>query len=233
MLSSIKDNVNSILTNIKNICSNKGRDYNDITVIAVTKTIDLSRIKEVIDLGIKNIGENKVQEIMDKYDDIKDISNIHLIGHLQSNKVKYIIDKVKLIHSVDSLSLMKEINKRAIKAGIIANVLIQVNVAEEASKFGIKIDEVDDFLSNASQFDNIIIKGLMTIAPYAENPEDVRPVFRTLKEKYDRISIENYQNIKMEYLSMGMTNDYHIALEEGSNMLRIGTGIFGNRVYNR
>lgn len=229
----ISDNVDNIMNQVKELCESKKQDYNNVTVIAVTKTIDTARIKEAIDSGITDIGENKVQEIMDKYEDLKDISNIHLIGHLQSNKVKYIIDKVKLIHSVDSLSLMKEINKRANKAGIDVNVLIQVNVADEDSKFGIKMEEVEDLVINASQFDNIRIKGLMTIAPFAENPEDVRLVFRALKEKYDELANKEYKNVEMKYLSMGMTNDYHVALEEGSNMIRVGTGIFGKRVYNR
>lgn len=229
----ISDNINNVMTQVKEICEKKGQDYNNVTVIAVTKTIDTARIKEAIDLGITDIGENKVQEIMDKYEDVKDIANIHLIGHLQSNKIKYIIDRVKLIHSVDSLSLMKEIDKRAAKADVIANILIQVNVAEEESKFGIKMDEVEDFMIIASQYNNIRIKGLMTIAPYAENPEDVRLIFRALKEKYDKLTSEKYKNVEMKYLSMGMTNDYHVALEEGSNMVRIGTGIFGKRIYNR
>lgn len=229
----ISDNINNVMTQVKEICEKKGQDYNNVTVIAVTKTIDTARIKEAIDSGITDIGENKVQEIMDKYEDVKDIANIHLIGHLQSNKIKYIIDRVKLIHSVDSLSLMKEIDKRAAKADVIANILIQVNVAEEESKFGIKMDEVEDFMIIASQYNNIRIKGLMTIAPYAENPEDVRLIFRALKEKYDKLTSEKYKNVEMKYLSMGMTNDYHVALEEGSNMVRIGTGIFGKRIYNR
>lgn len=229
----ISDNINNVMTQVKEICEKKGQDYNNVTVIAVTKTIDTARIKEAIDSGITDIGENKVQEIMDKYEDVKDIANIHLIGHLQSNKIKYIIDRVKLIHSVDSLSLMKEIDKRAAKADVIANILIQVNVAEEESKFGIKMDEVEDFMIIASQYNNIRIKGLMTIAPYAENPEDVRLIFRALKEKYDKLTSGKYKNVEMKYLSMGMTNDYHVALEEGSNMVRIGTGIFGKRIYNR
>ncbi len=229
----MNDNINDILTNIKNICAEKGRDYNDVILIAVTKTVDIPRIKEVIDLGINNIGENKVQEITEKYESIKDISKIHMIGHLQSNKVKYIIDKVELIHSVDSISLLKEINKRALKADLIANVLIQVNVADEESKFGIKIDEVDSFLKRIAQFNNVHVRGLMTIAPYAENPNEIRFVFRALKEKFDEIKSVDYKNVQMEHLSMGMTNDYRIALEEGANMLRIGTKIFGKRVYNR
>ncbi|MCK9217866.1 MAG: YggS family pyridoxal phosphate-dependent enzyme [Firmicutes bacterium] len=230
---SLEDNVNRIMGEIKDICLKKGRDYKKVTLIAVTKTLDIPRIKEAIDFGIKNIGENKVQELMDKYDDIKDIYDIHMIGHLQSNKVKYIIDKVKLIHSVDSLSLMKEINKRAKRAGVKANVLIQVNVADEASKFGIKLDEVKNFFDNATQYNNVVIKGLMTIAPHVEDPEDARPVFKALKLLYDELGEKNYENVRMQHLSMGMTNDYLVALEEGSNMLRIGTGIFGQRVYNK
>ncbi len=232
-MSIIKDNLDNVVLNIKRICKNINKEYEDVTLIAVTKTIDTPRIKEVIDLGVKNIGENKVQEILDKYEELKDISNIHLIGHLQSNKVKYIIDKVKLIHSVDSISLMQEINKRAIQSEIIAKVLIQVNVAGEDTKFGIGADEVEDFLSKAESFKNIEIRGLMTMAPYYENPENARPVFRALKEIFDNISLVSYRNTKAEYLSMGMTNDYHIALEEGANMIRIGTGLFGDRVYNR
>ena len=232
-MGTINDNINNITAIIKRICDTKGIDYKNITIVAVTKTIDTNMIKEAINLGITDIGENKAQEIISKYEDIKDIANIHLIGHLQSNKVKSIIDKVKLIHSVDSLSLMKEINKRAIKAEVIANILIQVNVAEEDTKFGIAMDEIESFLVNASSFDNIRVKGLMTIAPFAEKPEDVRYVFKALKEKYDELSIKKLKNVEMKYLSMGMTNDFQIALEEGSNMIRVGTAIFGKRVYNR
>ena len=232
-MKSLEDNVNRILGEIKDICEKKRRDYKEVTLIAVTKTLDVPRIKEAADFGIKDIGENKVQELMDKYDDIKDIYNIHMIGHLQSNKVKYIIDKVKLIHSVDSFSLIKEIDRRAKRAGVKADVLVQVNVAEEASKFGIKLDDAEKFFDKVPQYSNVVVKGLMTIAPHVDNPEDVRPVFRSLKLLYDKLSTKNYKNIEMKYLSMGMTNDYLVALEEGSNMLRIGTGIFGQRVYNK
>ena len=232
-MNSLKDNVNNILNEIKDICESKGRNFDEVTLIAVTKTLETQKIKDAVSLGLKDIGENKVQEIMDKYEDIKDISDIHMIGHLQSNKVKYIIDKVKLIHSVDSISLMKEINKRGRRAKVIANVLIQINISGEATKYGIKLEEIDDFLKKSEKYDNVRIKGLMTMAPHVDNPELIRPVFRALKETYDRISTENYKNVEMKYISMGMTNDYKIALEEGSNMLRIGTKIFGQRVYNR
>lgn len=232
-LSSIQDNVNDVLTSIKDICKKQGKDYKDVTLVAVSKTVEVPRIKEVVEAGIENLGENKVQEILEKYDDLKDVSNIHMIGHLQRNKVKYIIDKTVLIHSVDSINLLKEINKRAAQAELIVNVLIQVNVAEEDSKYGIQIEEVNDFLESSAKFKNVFIKGLMTIAPFTDNTEEIRQVFRALKKKFDEISGLSYSNVEMKYLSMGMTSDYDIALEEGANMLRIGTKIFGSRDYNK
>ncbi|MGF7057305.1 hypothetical protein HNR33_000972 [Brassicibacter mesophilus] len=154
-----------------------------------------------------------------------------MIGHLQSNKVKYMIEKVDLIHSLDRMSLAKEIQKRANEHNIIVDTLIQVNVAEEESKFGLRYDEVLDFIEKIIKFENIRIKGLMTIAPYTDEPEEVRFVFKQLRNLFDEISLKNYKNVDMKYLSMGMTNDYQIALEEGANMIRIGTGIFGKRIY--
>lgn len=231
-MSSISDNIEAIRNDIKDVCLKQGRDPDDVTLIAVTKTVNVERIKEAINSGICDIGENKVQEIMDKYEDLKSITNIHLIGHLQSNKVKYIIDKVKLIHSVDSMKLMDEISGRAKKAGVIANILIQVNVACEDTKFGIEMETVNSHIEYASKLENIRVQGLMTIAPYFENVEEARPIFRALRKKFDELSNNQYPNVEMKYLSMGMTNDYKIALEEGSNMIRVGTGIFGKRVYN-
>lgn len=231
-MSSISDNIEAIRNDIKDVCLKQGRDPDDVTLIAVTKTVNVERIKEAINSGICDIGENKVQEIMDKYEDLKGITNIHLIGHLQSNKVKYIIDKVKLIHSVDSMKLMDEINRRAKKAGVMANILIQVNVACEDTKFGIEMEAVNSHIEYASKLENIRVQGLMTIAPYFEDVEEARPIFRALRKKFDELSNIQYPNVEMKYLSMGMTNDYKIALEEGSNMIRVGTGIFGKRVYN-
>lgn len=231
--SSVQNNINDILTGIKDICIKQGRDYNDVTLVAVSKTVEVEKIKEVADAGIENVGENKVQEILEKYDELKDVLNIHMIGHLQRNKVKYIIDKVALIHSVDSIRLLKEINRRAAQLELIVDVLIQVNVADEETKYGIKIDEVNSFLKNSAGFDNVSIKGLMTIAPFTDNKEEVRQVFRALKKKFYEISALSYCNVEMKYLSMGMTGDYPIALEEGANMLRIGTKIFGSRTYNK
>lgn len=228
----IKNNISEIHQNIKDICRRTGRDSDSITIIAVTKTIEPDRINYAIECGIENIGENKVQEIMAKYENIKKNVNLHLIGHLQTNKVKYIIDKVELIHSVDSIGLAQEIGRRAEKVGLIKNILVQVNVAQEDTKFGIAYEDVDSFLKQLSQLSQIRVKGLMTVAPYYEDIELVRPVFRRLKEKYDILAKADIPNVEMKYLSMGMTNDYKLAIEEGSNMIRIGTGIFGARNYN-
>lgn len=188
-------------------------------------------IEEAISCGIKNIGENKVQELTRKYDIIGNEVKYHMIGHLQSNKVKYIIDKVELIHSLDRISLANELDKRAKMNDLIINTLIQVNIAEEESKYGLKANEVIPFIENLAKFQNIKVKGLMTIAPHAENPEDIRWVFRDLKKLSNTIKTMDYKHVDMEILSMGMTNDYKIAVEEGSNMVRIGTGLFGKRNY--
>jgi len=227
----VQDNLLNIRSNINDIMARQGRNPKDATLIAVTKTVDADTINEAIKLGITDIGENRVQEIEAKYDKINKNVKWHMIGHLQSNKVKYIIEKVSLIHSLDRMSLAKEIQKRADERNIIVDALIQVNVAEEESKFGLKYEQVIPFIEKIIEFDNIKIKGLMTIAPYADDPEEVRFVFKKLKKLFDEISLRNYENVDMKYLSMGMTNDYQIALEEGANMIRIGTGIFGKRIY--
>lgn len=208
-----------------------GRDLDDITLIAVTKTVDVDVMNEAIKLGINNVGESRVQEILRKYDLIKDKPIWHMIGHLQTNKVKYIIDKIDLIHSLDRLSLAQELQKRAEQHNIFVNALVQVNIAEEETKYGLYGNEVIPFVEEIIKFPRIKIKGLMTIAPYVENPEEVRYVFRQLKGLSIELEKKGYPNVEMKYLSMGMTNDYKIAIEEGSNMVRIGTGIFGKRNY--
>ena len=228
----IRDNISMISQDISDICKRTGKAPESITIIAVTKTVDTDRINYAIECGIKNIGENKVQEVMAKFDNIEGNVNWHLIGHLQTNKVKYIIDKVALIHSVDSIGLAEEISRRAEKAGLIKDILIQVNVAEEETKFGIAYEEIDSIIEQLSKLPGIRVKGLMTIAPYFEDTEQVRPVFRKLKEKFDLLAKAGIPNVEMKYLSMGMTNDYRQAIEEGSNMVRVGTGIFGARNYN-
>ncbi len=206
-----------------------GRIGEKVHLIAVTKTVEVDRINQALELGLKNIGENRVQELVKKYDIIGNRANYHMIGHLQTNKVRNIIDKVCLIHSLDRLSLAKELNKRAKKQDLIMDVLIQVNVAEEESKYGLKVDEVIPFLEKILKYDNIKVKGLMTIAPFVKDPEEIRWVFRDLRKLSEVISSKGYEGVKMEFLSMGMTNDYEIAIEEGSNMIRIGTGLFGKR----
>ncbi|SHI03875.1 YggS family pyridoxal phosphate-dependent enzyme [Sporanaerobacter acetigenes] len=228
---SIRDNLLRVEENIESALIASGRNKDDITLVGVTKTVDADSINEAISYGIENIGENKVQEIMDKYDKINKNVNWHMIGHLQTNKVKYIIDKVDLIHSLDRMSLAKEINKRAKSESIIKDVLIQVNIAEEVTKFGLKKEEVIPFIESILDFKNIRVKGLMTIAPFSENPEEVRFVFRDLRNLGYEIEKKNYENLEMKYFSMGMTNDYKVAIEEGANIVRIGTAIFGKRVY--
>lgn len=202
-----------------------------VLLLAVTKTHTVEEINEAIDHGVTDIGENKAQEILEKYDRVKPV-RWHMIGHLQTNKVKNIIDKVDLIHSVDSIKLAREISKRAIEHDRIMDILIQVNVAGEESKFGVSPDEVEDLIKEILEScPGIIIKGIMTVAPFDENPDNVSGVFAKTKEIYDKYAKIDNKNLKFEYLSMGMTHDYQVAIEEGSNMIRVGTGIFGKRVY--
>lgn len=230
---SIKENIDNILERTKKAALSVGRNPEDITVIAVSKTVDAEQAREAVENGLINLGENRVQELVNKYEQLSDIDvKWHLIGHLQKNKVKYIIDKAELIHSVEDLDLAKEINKRALQHNIIASVLIELNIGEEESKFGIDENSVYDFVKSMEQFDNIRVLGLMTVAPFAENPEDIRWVFKKMKEIFDKISVMNLKNSEMKYLSMGMTNDFEIAIEEGTNIIRIGTAIFGARKYN-
>lgn len=202
-----------------------------VKLIAVTKTHGPDMINEAIDCGVTDIGENKVQEIMDKYEKVKPV-NWHMIGHLQTNKVKYIIDKVCLIHSVDSLKLAKEIDKRAGAAGKTMDILIQVNSAGEESKFGISPEETEGLIMEILETcPNIKICGLMCIAPLEEDPEDARPYFKAVKEQYERFKNIKHRRMDMKYLSMGMSHDYIAAMEEGSNMVRVGSAIFGQREY--
>ncbi len=208
----------------------EGLDKN-VTLIAVTKTRNASEINQVIKAGATDIGENKVQEIIDKFDKVLPV-RWHMIGHLQTNKVKYIIDKVSLIHSVDSMKLAEEINKRAAQKNITMDVLIQVNPALEESKFGINIEETEKIISSiTNKCYNIRIKGLMCIAPYAENPEDIAKYFEKTKKIFDKFKVNESPNVDFEYLSMGMSNDYVVAIKAGANMIRVGSSIFGERIY--
>lgn len=227
----VKDNLMLIEQNIDKALQRSGRTKDKVDIIAVTKTVGIEQITEAIDAGLDKIGENRVQEFLKKYDNIDKEVEYHMIGHLQSNKVKYIIDKVSLIHSLDRISLAKELDKRAKRNNLTVNVLIQANIAEEKSKYGLKVDQVIPFIEDISQYENIRVKGLMTIAPFVEDPEEVRWVFRDLRRLGETIGNKDYKNVEMEILSMGMTNDYEVAIEEGSNMVRIGTGLFGKRNY--
>lgn len=227
----LQNNLELIKKNIAKAAERSGRDEKDIKLIAVTKTVEVDLINQSIQLGVEDIGENRVQEIERKYDSIIKGINWHMIGHLQSNKVKFVIDKVRLIHSLDRMSLAKEIQKRAEQLDIVVDALIQVNIAEEESKFGLNRNEVIPFIEKLLDYKNINIKGLMTIAPYVKNTEEVRCVFKDLKKLSNEVLEKNYSGIEMTYLSMGMTNDYEVAIEEGANIVRIGSGIFGRREY--
>lgn len=225
----VKSNIEKIMNRVECAAVKSGRSLEDVKIIAVTKTIEPERIIKAVDAGIIDLGENRVQELVEKYDKINRECNWHLIGHLQTNKVKYIIEKVCMIHSLDRMELAHEIQKRAERAGRIIDVLVQVNVAEEESKFGIRTHKALDFIKEISLLRNMRVKGLMTIAPYVENPEAVRCVFRELRKLLIDIRQENIDNIDMDFLSMGMSNDFEVAIEEGSNIVRIGTAIFGKR----
>ncbi len=229
---SIKENLDLINEKITIAAEKSGRKREDVLLLAVSKTIDVPRIKEAVDLGLVDLGENKPQEINWKYFEIENV-RWHQIGHLQTNKVKYIIDKVCLIHSVDSLKLAEEISKRAKAKDITMDVLVEINIAGEEAKSGVPLSEAEELAVEISKLDNIRVKGLMTVAPFVENPEDNREYFKQMKKLFVDIKEKNYNNIDMQYLSMGMTNDYEIAVEEGANIVRIGTGLFGARDYSK
>ena len=225
------DKLNLVKKNIEDACNIAGRSPEEVTLIAVSKTKPIEMLKEAYDAGARVFGENKVQEIVDKYDQMPSDVQWHMIGHLQRNKVKYIIDKVSMIHSVDSVRLAETIEKEAAKKNCVQDILVEVNVAQEESKFGLKVDEVIPFIEKISQFQHICVKGLMTIAPFVENPDDNRPVFANLHKLSVDIMNKNIDNVNVSILSMGMTNDYEVAIKEGATMVRVGTGIFGARNY--
>ena len=227
---SIADNVKRVREKIENACARCGRDPSEITLIGVTKTHAPDMINEGIAAGITDIGENRVQEITEKYDAIDRNAKIHLIGHLQSNKVKYIADKVVMIHSVDSVKLAKEISDRAEKIGRVMDILIQLNISGEESKSGINPAELDGFLEDVSCLEGIFVRGLMTIPPLElGDMNKSREIFSRLNKIYVDKRAKIYDNIKMDVLSMGMSNDFEIAIEEGSTMVRVGRAIFGER----
>lgn len=226
------ENYEKVVENVKNACARSGRNFDDVTIIAVSKTKPLSDVEELLAHGVTEFGENKVQEMVDKYEHVSKPVHWHLIGHLQTNKVKYIVDKACMIHSVDSVHLAKEIEKEAAKKNLVVKVLLEVNIAHEESKFGINEKEVYDLIDAIKDMPHIHVMGLMTIAPFVENPEDNRIYFRKMYQLSLDIKSKCIDNIDMNVLSMGMTNDYEIAVEEGATMIRVGTAIFGVRNYN-
>ena len=226
---SVCENYKEVEKRVEEACKRAGRKREEVTLIAVSKTKPVSMIEELLPLNVRDFGENKVQELTAKAEILPSALHWHMIGHLQRNKVKYIVDKACIIHSVDSLRLAEEISKAAQKKQVTAKILIEVNVAEEESKFGVRTSELLPLIEAISLLPNIAIKGLMTIAPYVENPEENRWIFQKLKNLSIDIKGKNFDNVTMDVLSMGMTGDYEVAIEEGATMVRVGTGIFGSR----
>ncbi len=228
-----KKNLDVIEENICKACKKANRSRDEVTLIAVSKTKPVSDLQAVYDLNIRDFGENKVQELKDKIEVMPDDIKWHMIGHLQRNKVKYIIGKVELIHSVDSLRLAEEISKQAVKNNVTANILVEINIGDEDSKFGIKADDVISLVRDIALLPNISIKGLMCVAPYVVDSEENRPLFHKIKDLSVDIMAENIDNVSMSILSMGMSNDYQVAIEEGATMVRIGSNLFGKRDYSK
>ncbi len=230
-MNDIKDNIAAVEQHIEDACASCGRERADVKLIAVSKTKPLEALQEAYDYGCRDFGENKVQELVEKYEAMPKDIRWHMIGHLQRNKVKYIVDKVFLIHSVDSLRLAQEIEKEAAKKDVTVNILVEVNVAKEESKFGTTAEEAALLVEAIAKLPHIQVRGLMTIAPYVEDSEKNRLYFEKLKQIYVDIIHKNIDNVFMEELSMGMTGDYEVAITEGATYVRVGTGIFGERNY--
>ena len=227
----IVENLAIVQEKVQQALNNRLNEKFDQTVklIAVTKNNDIYAMREAIDAGIKVVGENRIKEALDKKKELNRTVEWHLIGHLQTNKVKQAVLNFDLIHSVDSERLAVEINKVANSLNKVQEILVQVNVVNEISKFGLNIEQVNSFIKTISQHENLKVVGLMLIAPYYENPEEARPIFRKLYEQFMEIKNQQILNVEMKWLSMGMTNDYQVAIEEGANIIRVGTGIFGQR----
>ena len=230
----IADNIKEVLENIESAKKRRESAMGEPTLIAVSKTKPLPMLEEAYASGMRDFGENKVQELVDKYGQMPKDVRWHMIGHLQRNKVKYIVDKVFLIHSVDSFRLAEEISRQAVKKNVVCIILIEVNLGGEESKFGLaNKEEVIALVREISVLPGIAIKGLMTVAPYTENPEENRPIFRAMKQLSVDIAKENIDNVSSEILSMGMSGDYEVAVEEGATYIRVGTNIFGERNYSQ
>ena len=227
----LKENLYDIQKRVEAACKRAGRDSSEVTLIAVSKTKPVSMIEEIMAEGVVDFGENKPQELKDKYEILPKNLKWHMIGHLQRNKVKYIIDKACMIHSVDSLRLAETIQQEAEKQGLVMPVLIEVNIAKEESKFGVSLEDTEELVRQTAKLPNLRVEGLMTIAPFVEKAERNRVYFENLRKLYVDIKSKNIDNVNMCNLSMGMTGDYEIAIEEGATLVRVGTGIFGERNY--
>ena len=228
----LKDNYEAVKNNIEQACMRSNRDLSEVTLIAVSKTKPVPMLQEIYDAGARDFGENKVQELCQKYEELPQDIRWHMIGHLQRNKVKQVVGKAALIHSVDSYRLAQEISLQAQKQNITVPILIEVNIAKAESKFGIAKADTLQLVQEIAELPNLTIQGLMTIAPFVDDPEDNRLYFREIKQLSVDIKNKNIDNVTMDVLSMGMTNDYEVAIEEGATIVRVGTGIFGARNYN-
>lgn len=225
----ISKNLDEVRGRIAAACARSGRNTEDVTLIAVSKTKPVSMLMEAYDAGSREFGENKVQEILEKQPQMPEDCHFHMIGHLQTNKVHQVVGRAVMIHSVDSIRLAEKIEKESAKKGLHTDILLEVNVAEEESKFGFRKGEVEEAVREIGNLSHVTVKGLMTIAPNVENAEDNRKVFKDLYQLYVDIKTKNIDNGTMSVLSMGMTGDYEVAIEEGATMIRVGTGIFGSR----
>ena len=228
-MNTIRDHLNEVRENIQKACEKAGRSPQEVTLIAVSKTKPLFMLEEAYEAGARDFGENKVQEILEKHPKMPGDARFHMIGHLQRNKVKQVLPHAVLIHSVDSYRLAEQISQEAGKLGITAKILLEVNVAKEESKFGMMPEDVEEMAGQIAALPHLQIEGLMTIAPFVDDQEKNRPVFRKLYQLSVDIKKKNIDNVNMGVLSMGMTGDYQVAVEEGSTMIRVGTGIFGAR----
>lgn len=230
-MSEIRDNLEIVRRRIEEACQRAGRDASEVTLIAVSKTKPVPMLEEAYEGGARDFGENKVQEIQAKYGSLPDDVRWHMIGHLQRNKVHQVLGKAVLIHSVDSLRLARQIEEEAAKKNMEVDILLEINVAKEESKYGFFMEDAEAAIREISTFPRVHIRGLMTIAPFVENPEENREIFKKLYEFAVDIGRKNIDNVTMDVLSMGMTGDYEVAVEEGATMVRVGTGIFGERHY--
>jgi pyridoxal phosphate enzyme (YggS family) len=226
---SIQENIKNVWSRIERAAERTGRSKEDVKLVAVTKTVEPGRMKEAIDCGIQMIGENRVQEAESKFARLTEQVEKHLVGHLQTNKAKKAVELFDFVQSVDSQRIAEEISRRASQMGKVMPVLVEVNTSGEQTKFGIEPHQVMPLIESISDLDGIRIKGLMTIGLFSDDPEDTRPCFKRLKAMFDQLKEKSVPNVEMTYLSMGMTSDFEVAIQEGSNMVRVGTGIFGAR----